>query len=134
MYLFCEKFKEFLSSCIASCFSSVTVCVVLFRDFITLYVTVGIKFYSLWIITNVIASVFVYDVTVYSKSLASRHVGGTNRRCFEVIFVNWVKKYDYQNSIGLQSVLGVQNNFSTYFLAKKWHDFSKPSSLTRKLC
>lgn len=88
---------------------------VLFRDFITLYVTVGIKFYSLWIITNVIASVFVYDVTVYSKSLASRHVGGTNRRCFEVIFVNWVKKYDYQNSIGLQSVLGFQNNFSTYF-------------------
>lgn len=92
---------------------------VLFRDFITLYVTVGIKFYSLWIITNVIASVFVYDVTVYSKSLASRHVGGTNRRCFEVIFVNWVKKYDYQNSIGLQSVLGVQNNFSTYFFGKE---------------
>ena len=42
----------------------------LFRDFITLYITVEMKFYSLWITTIIIASVFVYDVTVYSNSFA----------------------------------------------------------------
>lgn len=77
IFLYCQLFQ---------CF--VTVCVRLFCDFITLYITVEIKFYSLWITTMIIASVFVYDVTVYSNSLSSRHVGGTNRRCFEVTFVN----------------------------------------------
>lgn len=68
---------------------------VLFCDFIIFYVIVGIKFYLLWIIINVIVLVFVYDVIVYLKLFVFCYVGGINCCCFEVIFVNWVKKYDY---------------------------------------